>query len=108
MPIILAPWEAEIGRIRIQGQPARATNSWAHWFMPVIPSQQEAETGRIEVPGQPGQRKFVRPSLIGKEAANFKVLHNRKEIRLAFRREITVLRASVLLIFCVIIFCSYP
>jgi hypothetical protein len=47
--VILAPWEAEIRRIAVPGQPKQkvsetpiSTNSWVRWSTSVIPAMEEA------------------------------------------------------------------
>jgi hypothetical protein len=69
-PVILATWEAQIGRIAFLGQPRQkvhmtpiSTNSKASWYTPVMPITWKAEMGRNRVPGQPrvsgGVRKIL-------------------------------------------------
>jgi hypothetical protein len=62
-PVIPATWEAEIGRIFIQGQPRQKVSktpsqqvSWTWWYTTMNPSMLEVVDGKIAVLGQPCQK----------------------------------------------------
>jgi hypothetical protein len=74
LPVILTTWEAEIGRIIVQGQPRQKVCKTP--FKPIaghssihlsFQSVQTAKVERLMVPGQPRQKTFQELILMGKK-----------------------------------------
>jgi hypothetical protein len=64
MPVILASWEAEIGKITID---PISNNHLAWWSMPATQALWKAEIRKIMVPGQSNQKHFCDSHLNGKK-----------------------------------------